>query len=583
MNSIFRIFLFSLLVINLNAQSTGVGSGSNKTQQKNTKAPTAKPNPSEKKTDDRKAPSEIPMDPTMIDKAAPDQVDVVSEDYGTREVVIIDEQRNPRLTYQKISETWNVSLVYNSTQENYYNKKGLFKNGKLILPMIFSANPSGMTLLNNLIALGIDNKYGLFNFETEKWQCPLEFDKFERTSDNFYIGRKSNKSALFDENGKQITDFKWTRISSSGVGNYFIVSENNSSDNDTRYGIYNVLTRTTMTPCIYRSISYTSINSSFLVKREDDLLNFISVDNVPKFKVWYQTIISNSYRRNYIVKTNETFGIIDDNEKIILPFEYSFIKDYPYNDGSYLAKNIKGKYGFVQIDGKITLPFDYDDIKNNSYGNLLSSKSGKCGLIQVGHGLPTEIVSCDYDDLKIENGNLTFKKNGKMGVMDNFGVIIIPANFDYVESINPDNYGNKSNLYILAKGDLYSVSNGIEEGASEKMFYKKIEKFNSSYDSHNNYNKTKFLKFQDKSGKWGLLDFFGKEVLKASYSDIKYVSERLAVFQNNGKFGIFDLLNSSEIISPEFDQIIISKDGYIGQKNNDFFKLNLTGKLHTKL
>jgi hypothetical protein len=461
--------------------------------------------------------------------------------------------------------------------DNYDYKYGINKRGRAILPMAFIRSNSNINEGEKLFPIGIGTNYGLYNIDTEKWNIPMIYSKLEHIGNHVYEATLNGRMGLIDDKNKVILSFNWNYISNLyNVPNYYIVSDAKTN----LKGIYSLLKGELVTPCLYKEIETIDSGSLFKVTT-DNGCNIISIDNKPKFKIWYNELISSTGRTNYIVKLIDKMGIIDSDEKIILPIEYRSIKSYPYNDGSYLAINEKGKYGCVLIDGKVSLPFEYDFINTDYNNNLKSIKNNKCGLIQVNNGSPTEIVTCNYDNIIVEGGSFIIQKNNKFGLMDAFGKVVSECVYDNLEKVVTDQ--SNSFLFIANNNKQFDILDKKGKKVNE-VTYSKIEKLRYINRTGRYYddNKYSFLKFTDAKGKVGLLDSFGSEVFKNPYDDIVNWSGNNLNVVSKGKAGIYNMLNKQELIPCQYDQIAIDKTGYYGIKGAEVYLLDLDNAANSK-
>ena len=138
----------------------------------------------------------------------------------------------------------------------------------------------------------------------------------------------------------------------------------------------------------------------------DENLNFSLINNKGKIifppENPYSNILLNA-RDGYFAVSNDNnkYGVIDANNKIIIPFQYDFIKPY-FSEGLIGVK--KGNIiGFVHINNKLIIPFQYID---NATPSLLTEK----------------------DFFQFKNGRAKIKQNGKTFWIDKTGKCIEGCN-----------------------------------------------------------------------------------------------------------------------------------------------------------
>ena len=461
---------------------------------------------------------------------------------------------------------------YLKSTGSYSSKKGILKNGKILLPMIFTASTYSSNRQRHVI-LALGTSYGIYDLETEKWTVPLVYNNVNYLSKDLYSASKDRRYAIIDANNNAFTKFKWSNISViSGIDNYLFV--NDFSSPTKLRGIYNLLTQKMAIPCQYESINKLDNENYFLVT-EAKKFNIVDINNKPRFKNWYDELnYTRGGRKHYIVKKDGKYGIIDADEKQIVPIEYLEIARYPYKDGSHLSRNKDGKYGCINIEGKVTLPFVYDKLSVTGYGNTaISTQGGKCGIIQVNSGLPIEIATCDYDDIAKSEKAFVVKKGDKFCVMDLYGKELTGFEYDGIESISND-------FLIAEKKSKWYLLNTSGEALNKKT-YKEIAIIINKEKPTNYYSRNKFsyLKIQDKNNKYGIIDKFGNEILAPIFDDILSESRNVFLVKKNGKYGLYNLLKKEVIIPYEYDQIVIDKSEYFGIKGNSVYKISFQGKV----
>lgn len=523
----------------------------------------------------------IEEEPEFIDQDVEEETIVedrpvfVDESYGDSSASYNSKYRsnNPNSKYQTTQIYEGFELVYERFGNDSYSRDyGVLKRGEMILPIIFKA--SNYYSKKKQIILGIERTYGLFNLETEKWDIPIEYSSLSLLAKNLYIAKQGMRAGIVDENNNIVTDFNWSSISAiSGLENYVYVNSQNSSQS--RKGIYSIIANKLTVSPKYKMVDKINDENYFKVKNEFDEFNIIDINDKPRFKKWYKELTAaKGGRKYYIVKNEGKMGVIDENENTIVPLEYQFIKNYPYNDGSYLAQNKKGKFGCITIDGNETLPFEYDNLDVMGYSNMvISGKGNKCGIVQVNNGLPFEIATCDFDDISKNSKVFIVKQDGKYGVMDLYGKMKTEMKYNEIISI--------SNDLLIAKenGGATLMNNNGEVLTSKK--YKEIIAL-MDQQSHNSYYSNKkfsYLQVLNNNNKYGIIDKLGNELVGPIFEDLLSESNNVVQAKSNGKIGLYNILTKKEILPFEYDQITYSKKGYFAFKGNDIYLIKDPGKM----
>ncbi len=126
------------------------------------------------------------------------------------------------------------------------------------------------------------------------------------------------------------------------------------------------------------------------------------------------------------VKKGKWSGIIDQNNRIILPFEYDYIGDI--QQGKYREVQKKSKYGLVSVStGKLLLPAEYDDIQVVGPSFFMVRQNGLYGCVNDRNEVVVPITYKGYGyvrrgrnqadtrvEFREENGNtVSFNSKGQ--------------------------------------------------------------------------------------------------------------------------------------------------------------------------
>lgn len=155
--------------------------------------------------------------------------------------------------------------------------------------------------------------------------------------------------------------------------------------------------------------------------------------------------------------------------------------------------------------------------------------------------------------------------NGKSGVIDKTGKIIINPEYDYIQIPNP------SKPIFIALFDYnkdtqeYNSKVLNEKGKEILTSYKNVQAIPNNNTSSTNSYLTSILKYKQ-DDKYGIITIDGKTVTKPVYESIEvleYKDEVLKVKQND-KFGLINI-NGDVIIKPEYNSI--ATDSYYNQSS----------------
>ncbi len=166
-------------------------------------------------------------------------------------------------------------------------------------------------------------------------------------------------------------------------------------------------------------------------------------------------------------------------------------------------------------------------------------------------------------------------KQGKVGIVDGEGKILVPCQFDQVYDLTDDDYVRvlkdlKIGLYHLEKGHIlpaeydqvWPFSGEIAKVLRDrKMGFINKEglmvipiEFNHIWPEENNLIKVL------KDGKMGFFDISGKIVLPTDYQQIWPFEDNMARVLKDGKMGYIDI-DGNVVIPPIYDQVWSFRDG----------------------
>jgi len=473
----------------------------------------------------------------------------------------------PNSNYQEQQLFGNYKLVYTTLGNSYQRVYGVKEGNKMILPVMFTYNYGNNQ--DNII-LGLGNKYGIFNVQTKKWDIPMMYTNITALGKDLYKVGTANSYGIVDKYNTVLVDFKWSDIRTIyGLENYVIVRDNSAPSK--LAGVYSIIARKLVIEPKYKSITKLNTDDLFKVQNELNQTNIMDFKGNVKLKTWYDQLHpEKGGRSRYIVSKGNTWGIIDMEEKEIVPMTYRNIRVQPFSDGSYLAQNKDGKFGLMTIDGEVTLPFNYDNLQFQSYSGVgISSADSKCGVVKVNNGKPYELATCDYDNIVQQNNIFIVEDKKKFGIMDVYGKITTEIKYD--ELIPMDGKNFKAKLK-----DKYYLINSKGETISESG-YLELLPINSNNRNGSYYNNRNFSYYKTKmsNGKYGIMDKAGLAILGGTFEDIISENSNQLVVTESGKTGIYNLYKRTYDIKPEYDQVVQKGSIFYGFKGNDIYTITL--------
>ena len=357
---------------------------------------------------------------------------------------------------------------------------------------------------------------------------PVEYDQIEfekegrEYKDNIYKCKKKEKWGLVSSTNGILLPCEYSSLEGNGIwrtcksGKYGYVQLNGTSS------------ITTLIPCIYESLGKYSADS-------------------------------------YIRATLKgKKGMIDSQNKIIIPFKYSKVGNPCHTSNGYSIIWVEkdGKLGIYNDDGKELQPCDidkayilteynsielsYTDCPSTDYIYIV--RNGLTGLIS-GSTFET-IIPCMYEYLSpIKSNKAFYKVNGKWGIIDTSNKTIQLAIYDNVEidgstlsEQKMPSMAFQSNMYVRNNGKVGMLKANGEDFIPVK------------YDSLGMYSDNMLVaKVGDK---YGFLNEEGKESVPFVYSQAHNYSEGLAAVVNeNGKYLFIDKSGNVTIKPKEYDRV----------------------------
>lgn len=283
-------------------------------------------------------------------------------------------------------------------------------------------------------------------------------------------------------------------------------------------------------------------------------------------------------------------GMIDGNNKIIIPFEYSNIGKF-YNVGSYNMAWVEqdGKYGIYNIDGTVIQPWDiekayvmnensgttyltFDDFPDPSTPYIHIVVNGMTGVLS-GKTYKT-VIPCKYGYISpVINERAFYKANNKWGIMDIQNNSIQDAIYDKIK-INNNWLSDAFTTEGIFQDNMY-VFIGDKQGMIDKNGKAFIP---VKYDSLGVFSENMIVA---KCGNlYGYINSNGEECIPLTYSHADNFSEGLAAVKNEkGKYLFIDASGVMVIKPHEYDRVGHFQNGTCKVYRKDkVWEINREGK-----
>lgn len=296
--------------------------------------------------------------------------------------------------------------------------------------------------------------------ETGMWlQTPMlspdqmctSFDwEFSGFSGDYLIVRHMGYYGLVNREGVQVVDTKYDNLEALLNPRYFRVMKNG------RYGVINAEGKVVV-PLKYAYVG--NMSEDIIIVSQDGVYGTFDKDGREIIPIKYDNGDKIEEIREYVggmsrIRYKGRFGFIDKKgEEVVAPFSDEVEN---FSEG-YTLVTIKKKKGVVSLQGDWIAPPMYDAGGTFSDGLALLGMGGKYGYIDKTGDFA---IAMQYQDAKDFDRNTSLAcvaKDGKWGVINKLGKVVLPFEFDKV-TITSDKY-----LYVESKGKVGIYNNkGVE-------------------------------------------------------------------------------------------------------------------------
>lgn len=144
--------------------------------------------------------------------------------------------------------------------------------------------------------------------------------------------------------------------------------------------------------------------------------------------------ISSTSSNIYLVTRNNQYAILDCDNKPIVPFGRYDIIIYDSKSHNFIVSK-NGKVGMLDTDARPWISLDYDRIDEECGDLRWIKKSSKFALVD--RRFHEVVPSATYEDVdRYVDGHAPVKQNGKWGIIDRSGKIIVPCEYDRIMLYN---------------------------------------------------------------------------------------------------------------------------------------------------
>lgn len=402
--------------------------------------------------------------------------------------------------------------------------------------------------------------------------------------------KENEKYGLVNFEGKKITEAIYENIENLPYKEGELLVENNG-----KYGVINMLGKVVI-PVEYKEIKVDEYYekdsayrySGYIVGTETDngtMYKYINYNNKQQSKDEYQDIqrvvdYENKDEYYLIFKKDNKYGVIK-NENIVINNEYDNIEYDSFNQLFTVKKD--GKYGVLKSNGETLISCLYDEIdiegiyiyslkgeeqiifdttgakiENPKYKSVYNvedtnykitiNNENKYGVVDENNN---EIIKNEYYYIGyLENNYFVVSgQNGKNGIMNNEGKVVLEVKYDTIEKLEKSDIIEatelNTNTIILFNKEIKQIANisnsTLYEGENFVKLYSNNEQ--KYFDSEGNEKENKEILnnklFADvKNGKWGFIDSNGNVIVDYIYDNVtEFNSYGFAGIKKDGKWG----------------------------------------------
>ena len=340
------------------------------------------------------------------------------------------------------------------------SKKGKYgyidKKGKTIIDYQFQdVEP----FHNDCAIVKKDTLYGLID-KKGKYLIQPVYQELSEASENLFMAVKNDKSGYLNKNGDALVEFIFD-LAGDFKNGYAVVNRNEKfglineggyyqiepkfaelnfidsgllkalSKNES-WGILNVRGDTIL-PFIYDAIGEFQNHRALVAKNEKcGYVNEQGLLVIP-IKYFYSSVMLSTGQFNIgfaLLKQKNKSVLIDTSGKVI---SFSGYEDYAHPSGGFFPIKKKKKWGYADSNGKIKIPCKFEFAEAFNEGFAIIKLNKLTGLIDT---LGNEFIPPLYEDIKVMEQTILVRSNGKYGLLNKEGILLIPCLYDKIEFIS---------------------------------------------------------------------------------------------------------------------------------------------------
>jgi tetratricopeptide (TPR) repeat protein len=400
-------------------------------------------------------------------------------------------------------------------------------NGSIVIPLIYD---DLRDFKNGFAAAKLNSKWGFINQKgllaiDAKYSEISDFDKYKLARVEI-----KDKWGIIDSSGKEIIPIEF--ISFGTYVNW------ESNDLFVTYKYTNILKLN------YVAGVYDRSGKNIIPLVYDDI-----------FITFYRNNNDETTKSEIYASLNKLWGMIDNQNKIIIPFAYETRESIRGFINEFAAVKENERWGFVNRNGLLVIPLEFEKV-NDFDGNIFEVRNkGKWGIIDSNF---KQILSCEFDNIKLKkNKYYSLLKENKLGIFSSDLNKYTPCDYEEIDF-------NINEYFKLKKDGLWGIY-------SKELF----EILPCNYEEIIPFTKNKFK--VKNNNKIGIVNYQNKLEVSIEYDDLTIIEGKYIAAKKNNKWGIIDNINNI-ICDFKYDKIEYFRYSDKLKKNEDSIEFYVTIK-----
>lgn len=423
----------------------------------------------------------------------------------------------------------------------------------------------------------------------------INSNEYKRYDTIEYIGEDGTLGVIiYKEDDK--TDFELVNFNGETISNFEGFKHCENVDNDKiligKNMFYNLIDTKGNIILEEISISKPQIISDneqdkFIVFQKDEKVKIINLETKETLSNYEYEEVCNYKTANGLIKVKKDgkYGFIDENGNIIINCEYENLADYFLEDMIVAKKD--GKCGCIDKNGNIVINFEYDRIGNFSEGVVSAKKGNKIGFLDKEGNI---IIDFKYEYIYDEESNKDdfefftdmpeFKEDVVAVFKDEQGFFIDKSGNKAIDFETEFNITHLNRAFN--NGILVGQKNG-KTGVFDKTGKIVVDFI---YDDIQNYEDIELLPAK-LNGKNGCIDKKGNTIINFEFDlpvdfDYNYdgIIDEYAIVQKNNKYGCIDK-KGNILVQFKYDYLMKTANNnlLLARKNDKLGIINTSGEI----